>query len=300
MGRVAARHEARGRGEFVGPGADEGVGEIDDAGDAVAAHEHVVVGEIGVQDDGLGGDEPRKPRQEPPQLRFQRLVSAPFALIDDEALEALGEQGAVALVLDPERDTEGSFACFLEESPRVREWQRDGRWRVFLLSHQPRRAAAAVATVPIARVRSTDRDEDTAAMLDGDIRTRWTSDRPQTGDEAVEAQLTAERPVAGVVLSIGRSQEDYPRRLAIETSRDDREWAPAGEATGYAPAMRAALRDPRAVPMRFDFPPRMARLVRLRQTGRDERMWWSIAELEVVGPGPQARVVAEGWQAGHQ
>lgn len=170
----------------------------------------------------------------------------------------------------------------------------------FPLSHRPPPAAGPVAPVPIAHVRASDRDEDTAAMLDGDLTTRWTSDRPQAGDEVVEVHLAGERRVSGVVLSIGRSQEDDPRRLAIETSRDGREWAPAWDGTGYAPATRAALRDPRAVPLRFDFPPRMARLVRLRQTGRDERLWWSMAELEVVEPGPQAGVLAEGWQVGHQ
>ena len=227
-------------------------------------------------------------------------LSAGLLAYDEDTLGALGEQSALAVMLDGTRDQDGRFARFLESSPRVREWRRDGRWRVFLLAHRPSPPPPAAQALALARVRASLRDEDVRFLTDGALATRWTADRPQFGEEVVEAELAAPGAVSGAVLSLGPSREDYPRRLVIETSLDGTRWTPAWEGTGYAPTIRAALRDPRVVPVLFDFAARPARRVRLRQTGSDPAKWWSIAELEVLGPAPQAASAAAGWQAGHQ
>jgi F5/8 type C domain len=219
---------------------------------------------------------------------------------DGDTLEAIAETGAVALLLHGERDPDGTFARFLESRPILRERARSGTRRLFVMRHRVVAAPPDGVAVGIAKLRASHQDERTHLMTDGDITSRWTADLPQCGQEVVEVELEGERELSTVVLSVGPFREDYPRRLVIETSRDGREWTEAWQGAGFAPAMRAGLRSPRAMPVRFDFEPRRARRLRLRQTGSDRVMWWSIAELEVLGPSAQPAEARAGWQAGHQ
>ena len=107
--------------------------------------------------------------------------------------------------------------------------------------------------------------------------------RPQAGDERIDVWFDGPTAVVHVRLGMGaRSYNDYPRRLTIEGSADGRTFhvlyddsiVPqfihgAVEGSGHSTAIEVAL------------PPVEVRVLRLRQTGRDDRFYWSIHELEL-------------------
>jgi F5/8 type C domain len=117
-------------------------------------------------------------------------------------------------------------------------------------------------------------------VLDGDPATRWECGT-QSADQEVRIDLGAVVTAGSVVAAIGPYAMDYPRTLVIETSRDGTAWETAWHGPVLAEVMDAQMRSPRAIRPVVAFPPRPARHVRLRQVGRDERWYWSIAELEV-------------------
>ena len=78
---------------------------------------------------------------------------------------------------------------------------------------------------------------------------------------------------------------DAPHVLRVETSVDGARWATAWANLTVSQALRAALADPRRIPLVISFPPAPARYVRLTQTGDNWEWYWSIAELQVLAQG---------------
>ena len=124
---------------------------------------------------------------------------------------------------------------------------------------------------------------DAAAMVDGDPRTRWLSGSPQDGTEWIEVGLASTLQVSGVrLLLTGRSLNDYPRTLAVDV------WGSDGRvetvvASSVLPQLGAGLRAAPAKPaIELRWSPRPVRVLRLRQTGRSSRWYWSVHELDVL------------------
>lgn len=124
---------------------------------------------------------------------------------------------------------------------------------------------------------------DVAAMVDGNPRTRWLSGSPQDGTEWIEVGLASTLPVTGVrLLLTGRSLNDYPRTLAVDV------WSSDGRvetvvAASVLPQLGAGLRAAPATPaIELRWSPRPVRMLRLRQTGRSARWYWSVHELDIL------------------
>ena len=81
--------------------------------------------------------------------------------------------------------------------------------------------------------------------------------------------------------ALGALGADFPRELIVETSVDGSTWQPAWQGSPATAVLRAALESPLSTRASLVFPPRAARYVRLRQVGRHEVNYWSIAGLEV-------------------
>jgi hypothetical protein len=120
-------------------------------------------------------------------------------------------------------------------------------------------------------------------MTDGDLITRWHTGGPQGPTNEITVDLGAPHQVCGVEQEIGGYVADFPRMLTVETSVDGVSWSPAWSGDGAIVALTAALEQPLAIPLRFPFDARLARYVRLRQTGSDHIYYWSIAELRIYG-----------------
>jgi hypothetical protein len=122
--------------------------------------------------------------------------------------------------------------------------------------------------------------EGMALAADGDIDTRWVCG-VQSADHHISVDLGRVTAVGTVVHALGSLGADFPRHLVVETSRDGAAWEPAWEGSPALGVLSAAMAAPRETRVPIAFAPRQARFVRLRQTGRHERNYWSIAELEV-------------------
>lgn len=112
--------------------------------------------------------------------------------------------------------------------------------------------------------------------LDGDLTTRWSSGKPQAGDEWFQLDFGSAVAVSGVVLDMGedaavQSYLDYARQYSVSVSdvSEDLAAPPLAEGEGMAPLTDISL--PAA-------PPATGRYLLIRQTGQATD-WWSIHEL---------------------
>ena len=124
---------------------------------------------------------------------------------------------------------------------------------------------------------------DVTRMVDGDPATRWLTGRPQGGNEWIDVGLRSALLISGARLQLmGRSLNDYPRRLEVLTSLDGEHFEPVFSGS-VLPALGRALRlNPTAPVMELRWPAAAARIVRLRQTGISFRWYWSMHELRLL------------------
>ena len=120
--------------------------------------------------------------------------------------------------------------------------------------------------------------------FDSDLATRWISQDPQAGDESITIELDEPADIAHVRLWMGRQGfDDYPRRLVIEGSADGRTFEELHASRGL-PALLLGVVRPGAsgtAPMDFALPPNRSRVIRLRQTDRTQRFYWSVYEVNL-------------------
>jgi hypothetical protein len=160
----------------------------------------------------------------------------------------------------------------------------DGPLEFFLFDQAPLRASATPPDPGMRVLVSESARRLDKRLFDGRPDTVWTTRGPQRGKERFAIPLSAPARVSGVVMLLGEKIYDYPRTLVIETSIDGKTWEPAWEGPTAALAYKAAMENPKVSRLTFTFPPRLAETIRLRQVGRSRSFFWSIAELELLGP----------------
>ena len=148
----------------------------------------------------------------------------------------------------------------------------------------PRRPSPRLAPVPTDVVRISSATASCAfaqAAVDGNPRSRWVCG-PQRGVEwfLVDLGAPVER-VSAVRYTMGDSYREFPRVLVVETSLDGESWEAGWNGDVIGPAIEGSLRDPLMASTTLPFAPRLARYVRLRQTGKDE-VNWALPELAVL------------------
>jgi hypothetical protein len=153
----------------------------------------------------------------------------------------------------------------------------------YRLPRQPRPAAAHVLAAPVRITGATASCAGTEwRALDANLETRWVCG-PQRGAEWFVVDLgAASDRVSAVRYVLGNYYREFPRMLAVETSLDGDAWEPAWSGDVIAATIEGSLADPLTAPATVWFAPRRARYVRLRQTGRDDDTYWSLAELAVL------------------
>jgi hypothetical protein len=202
---------------------------------------------------------------------------------DIDALEALGAEGPIAVVLHTTQMKDGALEAQFDASP---DFVRRGEWADTRL-YWFRAPAAPIRPVgpslPIAHLRASPRPDEAQRMIDGRLETRWATNGPQRGGESVTVDLGTSHAVGSIVLDLGSFAGDYPRLLQVDVSEDGVVWTAGFRSSTSGLAMQGALRTPRSVPIIL--PVRaQARYIRLTQLGSDDRMYWSIAELSVHAP----------------
>jgi hypothetical protein len=170
----------------------------------------------------------------------------------------------------------------VERQPGAEEIARRNGQRQYRIPRQgdPLLMPAEGARLSVASVSASCGEEAVALTRDGDPATRWHCGA-QMSDQDVTVDLGAIVTAGAVVPALGAFSNDFPRYLVVETSVDGAEWQEAWNGAVVRAVLAAELRDPSGIPLTVSFAPRPARYVRLRQIGRDETWYWSIAELEV-------------------
>jgi subtilisin family serine protease len=126
----------------------------------------------------------------------------------------------------------------------------------------------------------------TAAALDGDATTRWSTGTAQRNGEFFEVDFGAPLTFSRVTLDSHGTANDFPVGYEVYVSNDGVTW-------GAAVAKGAGTGDLVVI----DFAPQTARYLRVVQTGSSST-WWSIYEINVYGPPPSpVALVRNGWSA---
>jgi glucosylceramidase len=112
---------------------------------------------------------------------------------------------------------------------------------------------------------------------------RWSTGGPQRPGDELVIDLGTVHQVQGIETWLTGYVADFPRELTIDLSEDGTVWKQAWSGSTGFTAYLAALADPRNVPLRFAFDAAPARLVRMRQSSRDDVYYWTITELRVMG-----------------
>ena len=138
-------------------------------------------------------------------------------------------------------------------------------------------------SLPIAALSANINQHIVDSMSDGDMKTRWVTG-PQESGMMLEIDLGSPRAVAELQMSLGSSASDFPRGLRIEASEDRSAWREIWRGSSAGRALIGALEDLGSVPLRYDLGSTRTRFLRLWLTENDDTFFWSIAELQVLGP----------------
>ncbi len=112
---------------------------------------------------------------------------------------------------------------------------------------------------------SSNPDDAIGNAFDASPTTRWSSGKPQSGDEWFKLDLGGVACLGRV--SITAPNDDFPSRFAVFASIDDHTYVPVGDGAGEAA-------------LTVDFPSRDVRYLRIDQTGMGTS-WWSIGDISV-------------------
>ena len=146
-----------------------------------------------------------------------------------------------------------------------------------------------VPRVPLDRSRwrasANANQREVSLALDGNLRTRWTSLKPQSPDLHFELDLGRMETVGGMTLNQGSSLRDYPRDLKLFVSADGKRWWNV-ETQWLSDPYWAGNRlfNKRGDRLTYFFQPVSCRYLKLEQGGSDPVYYWSIHEIDLFRP----------------
>jgi F5/8 type C domain len=205
---------------------------------------------------------------------------------DPAVLTRMSSFGALEVVVDRDLDEGGQLEHFVANHPQASRVYEEHAYASFRIERGPHVGPLPKLEgepLPIAAFSSEISAGLLRAMTDGDLVTRWHAAREQRPGDAFVADLGGAHVVNGVVMMIGGFNTDFPRSLAIDTSIDGSTWIQAWRGTTGLMALSGALEDPLSVPMPIEFAPHQVRYLRFTQLVSEEKYYWSIAELRVMG-----------------
>jgi hypothetical protein len=125
-------------------------------------------------------------------------------------------------------------------------------------------------------------------VLDGDVETRWRSEGPQAGGEWIRVAFETEIDAGRLVILTSRfGVGDYPRGLEVESEAADGSRL-ALFSGSFLPSLIGGLATGKAgAPAIVDLPSNRSRALWIRQTGRSQRWWWAVCELQVYRRRPR-------------
>ena len=213
---------------------------------------------------------------EPVYYEALRTLSREHDAVLFEPFRARGELYVIVA------ESDGANRALIERQPGAAlQFSRDGK-RLYRLPQHDSQATLPPSgrRIPARAVSASCAAEGMAFTTDGDLSTEWVCGT-QNVDHAITFDAGTVVSTGAIVDALGPHGAAFPRHLVIDMSMDGQTWETAWEGSVAAAVLRAAMDAPRETRVTIAFPARTGRYIRLRQTGRDERNYWSIAELEI-------------------
>lgn len=110
---------------------------------------------------------------------------------------------------------------------------------------------------------------DARFALDGNTNTRWTTKQSQRPGQVFQLDLGSRQTIGKVILDSKRNSGDEPDAYSLSISTNGRNYQVVATGSGNNGITE------------IDFTERLARYVRITQTGSKSRNWWSIHEVIV-------------------
>ena len=213
---------------------------------------------------------------------YDRMVSGLLER-DPTVLAALQAHGPFVVFVNSALDEGGRMRDLLDQYPGASLIGRSQNGALYALPGQHSSATPAEGTaLRIASIAVSARPEDTAALTDNDVTTRWETIGSQTpGDQIV---VTFDRPatITRLEMDLGEWSDDYPRRLRIAVGSGSGRVVWEGATSGLV--INALLKDHVRLPIAIDLPPGTeGQQLTLTVTEGHKVFSWSIAELRVFG-----------------
>jgi hypothetical protein len=122
--------------------------------------------------------------------------------------------------------------------------------------------------------------------LDGSANTRWSTGADQTAGQWFSLDMIQNQIFSEVTIDPAGSSSDFTTAYQVFVSNDAVAWSPVASGTGSTGILT------------ITFPTQVARFIGIVQTGTGSH-WWSIAEINVYGPGalPTVALSPTGWSA---
>lgn len=177
----------------------------------------------------------------------------------------------VASVLTYLRNSFGNQAPAIQpkDVKRVRK-QLQGRDVPFTVEELHKSFALPIQNRKAWKFTASHKSNDVAAVVDGDIKSRWATGTPQKPGMWFQIELPEPTKIQGLRLNAARSARDYPRGYKVEVSMDGESWSqPLIEGKGDNPVTE------------LEFPPTNTKHIRITQTGSVSGLYWSIHELDI-------------------
>ena len=144
----------------------------------------------------------------------------------------------------------------------------------------PDEDVAGLSPLPITST-AASRGSAPRLAIDGDVHTRWTTERNQQDGDWFEVDLGQLRDVVGLRLH-QEDALDFPRGLTISASSDGTHRTTIREAPSLF-GWPDLVHDGRSYDLDLRLPATRARWLRLEVT-RGASQWWSASEITVYGP----------------
>ncbi len=179
----------------------------------------------------------------------------------------------IADVLSYVRNRFGNAATFIEarDVARVRKGTTD-RTAPWTEAELRATAPPVLANRKDWKLTTSEKADGLSGCIDGDPKSRWSSDKPLSNGMWLTIELPAEASISGLRLAFSERGGFLSRGLRVETSADGRTWSKPAYNGGAITGLTEVA-----------FSPVKAKFVKVTQTGGgDKRTPWNIHELDLL------------------
>ncbi len=198
--------------------------------------------------------------------------------------------GAVLAVIDRLDDVDHGWASFLSHSSLVKRLAPDDRREYFAVGPSPQTPSPCSGDpLPIVAAADNRGPVDVTMLNDRNPETWWTTKGPQRAGDSLILDLGRTAQPCGLVVSVGRFRDCYPRQLIVETSADGLTWNTVATRRTAGLTLRAVLDDPKHVAVPIALLPSTGRFVRLRAGESHPKVPWVVTDViatAIPRPGP--------------